>query len=80
MLATMNTSQRRNLPRSLALPGGTSESLPVMSASSSVIAALSLMTLPSGISSVGTWASGLTFFSLASASGVRNRSSTASKV
>ena len=51
-----------------------------MSASSSVIAALSLMTLPSGISSVGTWASGLTFFSLASASGVRNRSSTASKV
>ena len=51
-----------------------------MSASSSVIAALSLMTLPSGISSVGTWASGLTFFSLASASGVRNRSSTGSKV
>ena len=53
---------------------GTSESLPVMSASSSVIAALSLMTLPSGSTSVGTWASGLTFSSLARASGVLKRS------
>ena len=80
MLATMNTSQRRNLARSRALAGGTSDSLPVMSASSSVIAALSLITLPSGISSVGTWASGLTLSSFAAASGVLNRSSTGSKV
>ena len=51
-----------------------------MSASSRVIAALSLITLPSGISSVGTWASGLTLASFAAASGVLNRSSTGSKV
>ena len=51
-----------------------------MSASSSVMAALSLITLPSGISSVGTWASGLTLASFAAASGVLKRSSTGSKV
>ena len=49
-----------------------------MSASKSVIAALSLITLPSGISSVGTWASGLTLRSRAAASGFLNRSSTGS--
>ena len=51
-----------------------------MSASSSVIAALSLMTVPSGSTSVGTWASGLTFSSLVRASGDLKRSPTGSKV
>ena len=78
MLATRNTSQRRNFCRSGAPGPGTSCSLPVTSASSSVMAALSLMMLPSGITSVGTCASGLTFWSRALASGSLNRSPTVS--
>ena len=71
MFATMNTTQRRNAARSGEPAAGTSESWPVMSARSRVMAALSLMTCPSGRIRVGTWASGLTCSSLRRASAKR---------
>src|ERR1700732_1676575 len=80
MLATRNTSQRRN-PGLRRSPGaGTSAALPATSARCSVIAALSDITLPSGSNNVGTCAIGLIGPSRARAAAEANRSSTSSIV
>src|SRR6516162_3991774 len=80
MFVTRKTSQRRNRGRSVSPGSGTSASLPATSARCSVIAALSVITLPSGSSSVGTCATGLIGPSRARASADANRSSTSSIV
>src|SRR3984893_5390626 len=80
MLATRNTSQRRNPGLSGSPGAGTSASLPATSARCSVIAALSVITLPSGSNNVGTCATGLIGPSRARAAAEANRSSTSSIV
>src|SRR5438128_11536634 len=80
MLATRNTSQRKNRGRSLSPDAGTSASLPATSARCSVIAALSVITLPSSSNNVGTCATGLIGPSRARAAAEANKSSTSSIV
>src|ERR1700730_3129934 len=80
MLATRNTSQARTRGLSGSPGAGTSASLPATSARCSVIAALSVITLPSGSNNVGTCATGLIGPSRARAAAEANRSSTSSIV
>jgi len=74
----MKTSQRRKAGRVGSPGGGTSSALPAASARWSVIAALSVITVPSGSTRVGSWATGLTFANSCRAASEMNRSPTSS--
>src|SRR6185503_5532014 len=74
MLATMKTSQRRKAARSFAAALGTRSSRSARSARCSVMAALSVITWPSGSTRTGTCVSGFSGRSLSRATAESNRS------